>query len=153
MAPGTLTSALGLSPEFEFELDVPGRNDTMGAPGRYRLMRPGGQVDDGAVGPVGFELEADGAGVNLELPPLAAGGLVGVAERSGQRVLVPRTGSAENGQVGGEFGLVTQRTVDGRADVPGAPGGAFDPRSELERWPVTDVLVVVAGQFGYPVAR
>ena len=145
-------SVARLPPEFEFELDIAGRHHTMGAPGWYGLMRPGLKVRHCAVGPAGLKLEVDSASADLELAPLTAGSLVGVAERDGKRFLVPRAEPVENGKAGGEFGTVTQRTIDGRADAPGAPHRVVDPRPGLERWTVTDVLVVVAGEFGYPVA-
>jgi len=84
--------------------------------------------------------------------PRAAGYSVSAEQTPRHGVLVPLRAGANEAKGFGQFRPVTQRAVKWRVKPVRAPLGLQHPRSQLERRTVPDVLVVTAGELGYPVA-
>jgi hypothetical protein len=98
------------------------------------------------------QLEASGAGEDGDHSPRAGGDLVLALQRGGQRVLIEGPRGADELEAIGKLGTVTERALEGQADVLTAAVGGLHPRTVPERRAVPDVLSVQARQLGDPVA-
>lgn len=67
-------------------------------------------------------------------------------------MLVPLCCRADRPEQRRQLGSIAERTGKRRPDALGATSCSQDPRSLLERRTVPDVLIVAAGELGYPVA-
>ena len=86
-----------------------------------------------------------------DLSPRPGGNPMGTAKTGGHGLLIPLGAGPGQAKPVRELGAVTQRAVQRGAQPRFSFVGVEDPRSELERRAVTDMLVVPAGQLGYPV--
>ncbi len=101
-----LASALP-SPELELESDGSGQGEMVGRTGGNGLVRPGCEVPRrGGRAAVRFELEVDRTVVYSEITPSAFSSAVGPQQSGGQRVLVERAGSSDDGQTFGELAAI-----------------------------------------------
>lgn len=100
---------------------------------------------------VGFELEVDRTFEHSQVTPSAFSGAVTSQQACRQCVLVERAGSSQDRETFREVKAVAPGAVDGRTKVGGPPISIEHPSSLLERRPVTDMLVVVAGQLRHPL--